>query len=287
MLSIFPVKRTGAGAQSCSLLHFWGVCKWWTFSDPKGQRQCKKVLDHWAENCNPGLPETGPGCFPLMCFIINRKQSWLLPSTPRGCIPPHPSTPGGERSRVPPLLIFPLPEPGPCLAPLLRSPSWARRESCRHQPPAGRGRRIRDVAGMLSARKIPGRVLWAARCAVHFPGAFLPSARGTARGAPAAAPGRRRCLRCPAAFVRERRGGAGTRLLVFTADVFSLTQRLYSGWWPTAESVSRCYLHSLFYGGLKYLYSSNLYRADKINFFFSFPPFFFNNTIISFNNLPF
>lgn len=102
-----------------------------------------------------------------------------------------------------------------------------------------------------------------------FPGSFPSPCPPDGPGAPAAAPGRRRCRRCPAAFVREWRGGAGTRLLVFTADVFSLTQRLYSGWWPTAESVSRCYLHSLFYGGLKYLYSSNLYRADKINFFFS------------------
>lgn len=90
MLSIFLVKRTGSAAQSCSLLHFWGVCKWWTFSDPKGQRQCKEVLDHWAENCNPGLAETGPGWLPLICFIMDWKQSWLLPNTQWECIPRKP-----------------------------------------------------------------------------------------------------------------------------------------------------------------------------------------------------
>lgn len=90
------------------------------------------------------------------------------PARVHSSAPQHPRR--GEEP-CPAAAYFPAARARPLPAPLLRSPSWARRESCRHQPPAGRGRRIRDVAGMLSARKIPGRVLWAARCAVHFPGA--------------------------------------------------------------------------------------------------------------------
>lgn len=176
------------------------------------------------------------------------------PARVHSCAAPGP--PGGEESRVPPpspLCVLP-PRP-------LRS------------PPLPAGKPARPGAG--GKTPLPG-CFWPGKfrsgswgrccrqlgCAVPLPGGSLPPGGGTARRAPAAAPGHRRCRRCPAAFVQQWRGGGGTPLLVFTADVFSLTQRLYSSWWPTAESVSRCYLHSLFYGGLKYLYSSNLYRPE-------------------------
>lgn len=179
------------------------------------------------------------------------------PARVHSCAAPRPPGREESRSRRPARSVCyrrpsASPAPLPCPPGNLPAPGWGREE--------------RHLAGMLLARKIPerfsGKVLSAAVMRGASPGKLSSPARGTARWAPAAAPGHRRCRRCPAAFVQQWRGGGGTRLLVFTADVFSLTQRLYSSWWPTAESVSRCYLHSLFYGGLKYLYSSNLYRPE-------------------------
>lgn len=204
MLSIFLVKRTGSAAQSCSLLRFWGVCKWWTFSDPKGQRQCKEVLDHWAENCNPDLAETGPGWCPLMCFIINRKQSWLLPRTPRGAFLRNPGSArrGGKRragGQPCPAGGLPLPEHVFSPAPL----------------PASCSRR--DLAGMLEAGRIPERLYLGEGAA----GSEVPLLGGCPRnGLRGPAPG-------PAAPGRGDAGaawpllwgGGGTRLLVFKADV--------------------------------------------------------------------
>lgn len=127
-----------------------------------------------------------------------------------------PTLPFREGSRVPPpgqparCLSYFRPSTTPSLP--LSTPALPAGKPAGTHPPAEREER--DLARMLSARKIPERlsrrVLPAARCEVRLPRGCRPyPARGRARRAPATAPGQRRCRRCPVAFVQQWRGGAG------------------------------------------------------------------------------
>lgn len=158
-----------------------------------------------------------------------------------------PTPAGREGSRVPPpgeparCLFYPCPStsPSPAPAPLVRPPlpSPARRQTCRHPAAGGAGAGekgpCRDAFGQKNSGAAPGEGAAGSQMRGAAPGG-LP--RPCPRNGP---PGSRRLPGAQAVSALPGRFCATVaRLLVFTADVFSLTQRLYSSWWPTAESAS-------------------------------------------------